>query len=310
MYHLATIFPPVLRLRRLPLTRDQIMLLLTALSEIFIGLDHYLAHSLSGTIVPNEWIPIVFGPVAGGLLLLAGVIALRRRSLATVIGTVTLLSSIAVGLLGAYFHFVRAILPSGPAGERVTLGLLVWAPPVLGPLFLSLVGIIGISAVWVEDPPDSGVLLLAGRRVRLPSSKTRGYFFLVGLGTLATVLSSVLDHARTGFENPWLWLPTAAGVLGTVVAMALSTIETPTRVDLITYAGAMLLLMLVGVAGTVLHIEANLIAQGTVVVERFIRGAPIMAPLLFSNMGLLGFIALLDPVDRTSPSRIGRTTGR
>jgi len=273
------------------------MLLMAAVNEIFIGLDHYLAHSFSGTIVSNEWIPIVFAPLAGVLLLLAGLIAMRHRPLATLLGVLTLLASIAVGLLGAYFHLVRAILPSGPLGRRLTLDLLVWAPPILGPLFLSLVGMVGISAVWVEDPPGSGrVTFLAGRQVHLPYSKTRAYFFLISLGTLATTLSSVLDHARTHFENPWLWVPTAIGIFGTVVAATLGAIEKPERADLVTYTVAMLLLILVGIVGALLHIKADLVAQGTVVLERFIRGAPLMAPMLFSNMGLLGLIVLLDPV--------------
>ncbi|MFQ5854109.1 MAG: hypothetical protein ACE5LU_00485 [Anaerolineae bacterium] len=299
MYHLATVFPPVRRIRRLPLSRDQFMLLMAAINEVFLGIDTYLAHSISGTIVPYEWIPIIFGSVAGVFLLLTGIIARRRRPLATVIATVVLLISIGVGVLGAYLHFVRAILPSGPPGQQVSINLLVWAPPILGPLTFSLVGLLGISAAWVEDPPDGGVLvLLGGRRLRLPYSKTRAYFFMVGMGTLATLISSVLDHARLNFGNPWLWIPTAAGVFGTVTAVTLGAIDRPTRADLITYTVAMLLLILVGPIGTALHARANLTAYGTVVVERFIRGAPFLAPLLYSNMGLLGLIALLDPAER------------
>ena len=298
MVRLATIFPPLQRFRRLPLSRDQLMLLMAATNEIFLGIDTYLAHSISGTIRPYEWIPILFGPVAGALLLLAGIIALRQRPLATVIATLTLLTSIGVGLLGAYFHWARAILPSGPPGQQVTVNLLVWAPPILAPLTFALVGLLGISAVWIEDPADSGVLnLLLGKRIRLPYSKTRAYFFMVGLGTLATVISSVLDHARTNFDNPWLWVPTAAGVFGTVVALMLGALDRPTRADLTTYAAAMLLLIAVGVVGAALHVGFNLVAQNTVVVERFIRGAPFLAPLLFSNMGTLGLIALLDPAE-------------
>ncbi len=295
MYHLATIFPPVRRVR-LPLTRDQLMLLMAATNEIFLGVDIYLAHSISGTIVTREWIPIVFGPIAGLLLLLAGVIALRRRTLATVIANVVLVVSIAVGLLGAYYHLMRAILPSAPPGEQVDVGLLVWAPPLIGPLMFSMVGLLGISAAWVESPPDSGVLLLlGGRRLSLPYSKTRAYFFIVGMGSLATVISSVLDHARTSFENPWLWVPTIAGVIGTAVAVTLGALEKPTRADLISYALAMLLLIVVGVVGAVLHVQDDLTAGGVFVAERFIRGAPFLAPLLFANMGALGLIALLDP---------------
>lgn len=299
MYHLATVFPPLRRIRSLPLSRDQLMLLMAAINEIFLAIDIYLAHSISGTIRPNEWIPIIFGPIAGGLLLLAGLVALKQRPLATLIATVVFVCSIGVGLLGAYFHLVRAILPSGPPGQRVTIDLLVWAPPILGPLTFALVGMLGISAAWIEDPPDSGVLvLLAGRRLRLPYSKTRAYLFWIGLGILATVISSVLDHARTHFENPWLWLPTAAGVFGTVVAVTLGAIERPRRADLVIYTLTMLLLIVVGVAGSVLHIGDNLTSRGDFVVERFIRGAPFLAPLLFSNMGMLGLIALLDPVEQ------------
>jgi hypothetical protein len=63
------------------------------------------------------------------------------------------------------------------------------------------------------------------------------------------------------------------------------------------YTVTMLLLIGVGVLGSALHVNANLIAEGTIVGERFIRGAPFLAPLLFSNMGALGLIALLDPVE-------------
>ncbi|MCI0643387.1 MAG: hypothetical protein L0346_00690 [Chloroflexi bacterium] len=296
MYHLVTVFPPAQRIRRFPLSRDQLMLLMAATNEIFLGIDIYFAHSISGTIVPDEWIPIIFGPIAGGLLLLAGLIALRQRPLATVLATIVFLGSIAVGLLGAYFHLIRAILPYAPAGERVSINLLVWAPPILGPLMFALVGILGISAAWVEDPPDSGILvLLGGWRMQLPYSKTQAYFFMIGTGTLATVISSVLDHARTHFEDPWLWLPTAIGIFGAVVAVTLGAIDRPTRADLITYMATMFLLIAVGLVGTVLHVNANLIAEGTIVGERFIRGAPFLAPLLFANMGMLGLIVLLDP---------------
>jgi hypothetical protein len=300
MYHLATIFPPVQRLK-LPLSRDQLMLLMAAVNEIFLGIDIYLAHSISGTIVPREWIPIVFGPAAGLLLLVAGVIALRRRTLATVIASLVLIASIGVGLLGAYYHLVRAILPTAPLGQQVDVGLLVWAPPVIGPLMFSMVGLLGISAAWVESPPDSGVLSLpGGLRLGLPYSKTRAYFFIVGMGSLATVISSVLDHARTSFENPWLWVPTIAGVIGTTVAAMLGALEKPTRADLLTYVLAMLLLILVGVVGAALHVRDNLTAGGVIVTERFIRGAPFLAPLLFANMGALGLIALFDPAEESA----------
>ncbi len=287
---------PVMRHVHIPVSRDQAMLLMAAINEIFLGVDIYLAHSISGTIVPNEWIPIIFGPVAGILLLVAGLVALRNRPLAVALAMIVFIASIAVGFLGAYFHIVRAILPYAPPGQRVNIDLLVWAPPILGPLTFSLVGVLGISAAWVEDPPDSGILQLWGnRRLHLPYSKTRAYFFLVGMGALATVISSVLDHTRTGFENPWLWLPTAVGIFATVVAVSLGALKRPHRGDILVYTGAMLLMVVVALIGTWLHISFNLTSEGVIVGERFLRGAPFMAPLLFADIAGLGLVALLDP---------------
>jgi hypothetical protein len=283
---------------RLPISRDQAMLVIAAVNEIFLGIDIYLAHSISGTIVPNEWIPIIFGPIAGIFLLLAGMIANRRRQLATLFANVIFVASVVVGLLGAYFHLVRAILPNAPFGQQISTQLLVWAPPVLGPLTFSLVGLIGLSAAWIEDPPDSGnLVLIRGRRIQLPYSKTRAFLFMVGMGSLATLISSVLDHARTGFTNPWLWIPTAAGVAGTVAANALGTIENPRKADVSTFIAAMSFMLVTGVVGLFLHIDANLVREGTIVGERFLRGAPFLAPLLFCNMGMLGLVAILEPTE-------------
>jgi hypothetical protein len=298
MYHLATVLPIIKRVR-IPVTRDQAMLLMLALNEVLLGVETYLAHTISGTIVLREWIPIIFGPVAGICLVLAGLLAIRKRSLATVIASLIYLASIVVGLLGMFFHLVRAVLPFAPLGEQVSIPLFVWAPPILGPLTFALVGLMGISAVWMEQPADSGILtLLGGRKFSLPYSKTSAFFFMVGLGTLATVISSVLDHARTNFENPWLWLPTGIGVFGTVVALVLGSINSPRRSDLLTYVVAMLLLVLVGMLGVILHILRNLALENAIVVERFLRGAPFLAPMLFSDMGALGLVILLDPREK------------
>lgn len=289
MSHLATLFPAAARRYRLPLSRDQMLLLLAAVNEIFLGIDTYLAHGANLTIRPHEWIPIIFGPVAGAGLLLAGLLALRRRSVASLLATGIFGASIVVGVLGAYLHLERGLLPDAPPGQQVSIDLLVWAPPVLGPLVFTLVGVLGISAAWIEEPPESGILRVLGMRLQLPYPKTQAYFYIVGMAALATVISSVLDHARLNFADPWLWLPTIAGMFGTVTAVTLGAIDRPTRADLLIYMGAMLLLIAVG-------------GIGAVVVERFLRGAPVLAPLLFANVGLLGLLVLLDPAEPVAAS--------
>lgn len=296
--YLAILFPRVSRLR-LPFSRDQLFLMMVAVNEIFLGLDILLAHLLSGTIVLREWIPIIFGPLAGLVLAFTAWLAARRYRAAVAIANLVFIFSIAVGLLGTYYHFIRAILPTGPSGSRISLEMLVWAPPVIGPLVFSLVGLIGITAVWPEDPPESGRLRLPGQRlIQFPLNKTRAFFLMVSLGTLATLISSVLDHARTGFQNPWLWIPVAAGTLGVLAPLVLALLRHPGRGDILIYFLVMGLLILVGALGAGLHVLENLTSRGEFVLERFIRGAPFLAPLLFANMGTLGLINLVGSTEK------------
>lgn len=297
MTYLALVFP-ALKNRRLPLTRDQLMLLMAAFNEIMLGVDTYLAHVLNQTILWREWIPIIFGPLAGGLLLIAGLVALRNRLLAARLATLVFLASIVVGVLGASFHLIRGILPTAPVGSRVTIPLLIWAPPILAPFAFAGIGVLGMSAAFRETPPDSGTLEVGRtRRLHMPYSKTRAYLFLISLGILATLLSSAFDHGRTGYTNPWLWAPIIVGVFATAVSAGLGAIRQPNKGDILTYLVAMGLLILAGIVGGLLHVQTDLAGESVIVPERFLRGAPFLAPLLFANMGLLGIIALLSPVE-------------
>jgi len=270
------------------------MLLLAAVSEALSGVDAWLAHSASGALRGPEWVPAIFGPLAGGALLVAGLIALRRRTLASLLATGVFAASIVVGLVGAWLHLQRAILPTGPAGQRVQLDLFFWAPPVLGPLAFTFIGIFGTSAAWEEVPPGSGRLRLPGDlRLQLPYPKTNAYFYITATGVLIALVSSVFDHAATGFADAWLWLPTAGATFAVVAATMLGAIERPTPADLWTYVGAMILLLAIGAIGAALHLRLDLGPGREIVLERLLHGAPLMAPLLFSNMGLVGLVALL-----------------
>jgi len=306
MYLLAEAIPAVRRWR-IPYSRDQMFMLMAAFNELMLAVEIYLAHSISGSLVGSEWIPVIFGPIAALLLALAGLISLRNRPLAIWLAIPTLLASILVGVAGAYFHMARAFQPFAAAGQQVNISLAVWAPPLLAPLTFALVGLIGLSAIWIESPVDSGNLVLMGNRTLLyPFSKTRGYFFLVSMGMLATLISSVLDHARTNFSNPWLWIPTAAGVLGTVMPLLIGLYRKPTRADIWGYMTAMLLIIVVGTVGAALHILSDLAMDNGIILERFIRGAPILAPLLFADIATLGLLVLMDP-DETTGRRSSAT---
>ena len=277
------------------------MLLIAATNQIFLGVDIYFAHLLSGTIVAREWIPIIFGPFAGVLLLFAGLIAIRFRTIASSLATLVMAASILVGVLGSYFHTVRAALPAAPIGSRISVDLLIWAPPFLAPLSFAGVAILAILAAWKESPPGSGILDFRRINIRLPFSKTRGYLIMLSLGILVTLISSVLDHAREGFDNIWLWLPTLIAFFTMIVALSIAfSKQQPSTADLFVYFYSQVLMVLVGLLGLWFHIQANLISENAIVVERFLRGAPFMAPLLFSNMGMIGLAILWDPSEKVS----------
>ncbi len=295
MYHLATLWPRLGRMAR-RVSRDEAILLVAATNQIFLGIDIYLAHLADQKIQPNEWIPVIFGPAAGGFLLIAGLVALWRRPPAAVLATLVFVSSVIVGLLGIWFHLLRAALPAGPITYRLTTRLLVWGPPFLGPLMFVLVALFGISAVWREDPPDSGRLQLLGTlKARLPLRKIDVYFLLVGSTAMVATISAVLDHARTGWGNANLWIPTAVGILVSILCFTMALIRDPRWTDLLVYAGAMVIMLLVGLLGVWFHFQDNVTSRGLIVAERFIRGAPIMAPLLYANVGLFGLAVLLNP---------------
>ena len=99
--------------------------------------------------------------------------------------------------------------------------------------------------------------------------------------------------------RPWVWIPTAAGIFAVVVSASLGFISRPSRNDLIIYAVTMMLMCLVGIVGFMLHVNTNLIANGSILLERFVRGSPFLAPLVFANWGLIGLVALLNPAEES-----------
>jgi hypothetical protein len=297
MYHLATVFP-FLRRFRIPITRDQAMYIMVAINELFLGLDHWFAHMINGTITPREAIPIIFGPSAGVFMILMMILAIKKRELASILVTIVLMGGIILGIVGWFFHLFYTVPFYAPPGERFSIDLFIWNPPILGPLTGSLIGFLGVTSLWPENPPDSGHLLVFGKYPlpMIPMSKARAYFLLLALAILATFISSALDHARTGFHNPWLWFPIITSVFAILMAMNIGFQENPSRADLTIFVAAMFLLILVGLTGMVLHLWMNhVVGAGIIVWERVIKGAPFLAPLLFCDMGGLGLIVMMDP---------------
>ena len=281
---------------RLPVTRNDLLLLMVAFMQIGLGVETYLAHLISGSIKPGEMVPIVFGPTAGLLLLVALALRLRRRSivLPSLMIIAVAVASVIVGIVGTAFHWDRVLPPQSVAGG-LRWDWLVFAPPVVGPLSFAGVGLLAIVAVLEDTKPESGKLTLPGViTFNTPLPQTRQFLWLVAFGLYAATLSSFLDHGRTSFENIFVWTPVILGLFGSITTTVMAVYERHTKSDYLTYFWVMILMILLGVLGLGLHINADLPeGASNIVLERFVRGAPVMAPMLFALIGAFGLITMI-----------------
>lgn len=283
----------------LPLNRNDLLLLLIAFTQIGMAVETFLAHLISGSIKPAESIPIVFGPVAGAALLIALVIRVRTGQatlLSSLIVIGTGIASIAVGTIGTAFHWVRALPPVNFPNYGLQWDWIIYAPPVAGPMAFAGVGILAIIALLEDTKPETGKLTLPGIiTFHTPMPQTNQFFWLIAFGLYAATLSAFLDHARTGFEDVFVWIPVVLGIFGSITTTLMALYHNITHADYFIFFWVMLLMILMGVLGLGLHINADL-PEGTagIQIERFIRGAPVMAPMLFAIMGSFGLITMID----------------
>lgn len=281
----------------LPLSRNDLMLLLVGMNLIMVGFESYLAHLISGSIKPMEAIPVFFGPIAGLVLFLALFVRIQRKqvTLASLLIIGVAAASVGVGIIGSAFHWERDLVPVELGGSRLRWNWLIYGPPALAPLAFAGIGLMGIIAALEDTKPESGKLTIPGLiTLNTPLKQTQQLLWLVGLGLLAATVSSFMDHGRTDFENIFVWIPVVFGIFGSVVTILMAVYEKRTTSDYLIFFWSMMLMVLVGVLGFGLHVNTDL-AEGTgeVLRDRFIRGAPPLAPMLFANMGLLGIISMI-----------------
>jgi hypothetical protein len=230
----------------------------------FLGGDIALAHDANAFARRAEWAPVVFSAVATLALLPTafGSRSFRRVDLAVGAG------AIVVGVLGMVFHLDSAFF------AQQTIKNLVYSAPFVAPLAYIGVGLL-LLLVRLEDAtsPALGWWILV---------LTLGGFF--GNFTL-----SLLDHAQNGFFRWTEWIPVVAAAYA--MSFLFVAVVWPAAGFSRFVWSALALAALVGVAGFALHVAADLHRTATLR-DRFLFGAPPFAPLLFTNLALLGAIGL------------------
>jgi len=232
--------------------------------------DIYLAHSENHFRRQSEYIPLLLSVAATAVLV--AIIPLRHilpavwRDLGYGIGWL----SVAVGLAGVVLH-----LDSQFFAER-TLRSLTYAAPFAAPLAYA----------------GLGLLLIANRMVDPGTREWAQWMLLLALGGfIGNFVFSLTDHATNGFFNPFEWVPVVSS------ACAIGFLFVPFAMDVtrpyLRLCGAVLGAQgLVGIAGFGFHLVSVVRQPGSTWFERILNGAPPLAPLLFPNLVVLGWIAL------------------
>jgi len=242
------------------------------LNFVALGFDIFLAHSENQFRRHIEYFPVYFA-AAGAFLLIIGIAAREVWHWAAVwrdVGYLVGWISILTGLAGVIYH-----LDSQFFYER-TLRSLTYAAPFAAPLALTGVG-----------------LLLILNRMVTPGSRlwAEWVIFLGAGGFFGNFALSLTDHASNGFFRPIEWLPVATSAFA-VSFLLIPFLVPVTRRYLALCALVLLVEAAVGVLGFFLHNLANLRGPSASIFENFTAGAPPMAPLLFPNLALLGWMGL------------------
>ena len=233
--------------------------------------DIFLAHSTNSFHSRAEYVPLIFSLAAPVILLPAiWALATGRMTLWRILGNFTGWVSVFIGITGLVLHLKSQFF------QQWTLASLVYTAPFAAPLAYT-----GI-----------GLLLILNRSVNVNSREWAEWVVFLALGGFAgNFIFSVTDHAQNGFFRQVEWIP----VIASALAIGFLTVPLITRANrgFISFCFVVLALqVLVGLAGSALHLQADLNASGRNLFEKIVHGAPVFAPMLFPNLALLGGIGL------------------
>jgi hypothetical protein len=246
----------------------------------FLAVDISLAHAVNSFANPAEWVPLAFSVVAPFVLLggmaMGGIRpdpsphAAGRARAARSIGLAVGWLSVGVGIAGFLLHLDSAFF------EVQTLKNLVYTAPFAAPLAYA----------------GLGLLLILDRMTDARTIEWARWVVLLAMGGFAgNFVLTLADHAQNGFfrGSEWVGVVASAWAVSSLLAVLVVYDNRP----LLGLAATVILAQFaVGLLGFFLHIAADLRAESGGLWQRVVYGAPLFAPLLFADLGLLALIAL------------------
>lgn len=262
------------QLNRLTMTyKTQLLLGMMGFNFLLTGVDVLIAHS-QNNFFRWELIPLIYSPLAV-LVLLAQIIfrdnAVAKRAFQTVMWL-----GILVGVVGTFFHLAGNATSSSESYHR----LLIEGSPVAAPIAFA-----GIACYALASEHYRG----SARRSKL--------LILVGLGFIGAVGAAFLDHARLAFIPSYTLIPLVSGALAAVSCFYIAYDRVDSAETYICLS-ILVLNLLVGLLGFGFHVLGDLAGTQSIIWARFLYRNPLLGPLLFCNLALLGGLSILPESDR------------
>ncbi|HEX2987452.1 MAG TPA: hypothetical protein VHS06_04695, partial [Chloroflexota bacterium] len=293
------------------------MAAMAAFSAVVSGWEAYSQHLRGAFSNWLMWTPVLLTPPMVIAALASPVAGTWGRLLLLAVSLVSLLD----GVVGFYFH-IRGI-GRLPGGFRIGQYNVVMGPPIFAPLLLCSVGILGLLATLLrperlrpqsrlaEMVDDKLPILLSGRRpvplgrsprmrwARTIARRVARGRFQGGMALIAAFLGLLsagevyFEHLRGSFNQRvmwtpiWLTLPTVAAAVGAAQGRAPAAHRALTVLSVATF--------LDGLVGFGFHLRGIRRMPGGFSNLQFnvTLGPPLFAPLLFTAVGLLGFISTI-----------------
>ena len=274
----------------LPIPRDRLLHLGVACTLLFFGLSATLSHAVAGAAEPPSlrtmaWLPLAYSGVAA---LTSFVLALSRRPSrwAYRLHAVAMVVGWGVGITGALLHAAAVGRQGGDVRD-------LFGHATLAPLAFVAVAMVGWIAAWSDETLGVGRMPEAiARGVAPPVPGRRALLLVTAAGFGALLVTTVADHGES-----WEWpqaIPVGAAAISLAVVVAMMPGRGSERIKL-AYVGVMLANVLVGFAGLALHLSGNMDGPPQELIQRMVLQAPLMAPLLFGLLGMLGLLAVAEP---------------
>ncbi len=281
------------------------MAMVAGFSAIVSGFEAYVQHTRGAFANRWMWTPILLTPP----MVLTAAAALFSRTAARVVLPVASLASLVNGVIGFVLH-LRGVARM-PGGFKIGQYNLVMGPPLFAPLLMTLVGILGLMAAFLrrEKLPGNFGFEIADLRVepRVPIRQSRvtnlkseiAHGRFQQLMALASAFLAVLaggeaylEHLRGSYNQRLMWTPIwltppmAGAAIGAAWSERIAHRVLPVT-SIVTFLDGML--------GFLLHLRGIKRMPGSFENLQFnlTMGPPLFAPLLFSAVGLLGFLAYL-----------------